>query len=101
MMHVMPWLHLPLGAYTLDMAEAKRSIIKAAALKPQTLGVGHGAPLVGNALAPIDKLAKLDVQKTWRKGSINLSISPKHVRNRLSLSMGKSATLERYDLSCT
>ena len=57
MMHVMPWLHLPLGAYTPDMAEAKRSVIKAAALKPQTLGVGHGAPLVGNALSPMDKLA--------------------------------------------
>ena len=49
MMHVTPWLQRPLAWYTPDMAEAKRSIQKVAMLKPQTLGVGHGAPLIGDA----------------------------------------------------
>ena len=48
-MHLTPWLHLPLGAYTPDMDEAKRSVQKVAMLKPHALGVGHGAPLIGNA----------------------------------------------------
>ena len=57
-MHLLPWLHLPLGAYTPDMEEAKRSIRKVATLKPHTLGVGHGAPLVGNAEAKVARLAR-------------------------------------------
>ena len=57
-MHLLPWLHLPLGAYTPDMKEAKRSIRKVATLKPHTLGIGHGAPLVGNAEAKVARLAR-------------------------------------------
>ena len=56
-MHLLPWLHLPLGAYTPDMAEAKRSILKVAKLKPHTLGVGHGAPLIGDAEAKVAQFA--------------------------------------------
>ena len=56
-MHLMPWLHLPLGAYTPDMNKAKRSIHKVATLKPHTLGVGHGAPLIGNAEAQVKRFA--------------------------------------------
>ncbi len=63
MMHLLPWLHLPLGAYTPDMAEAKRSIVKAAALKPRSVGVGHGAPLIGNAEAKLAQFAA-KLQKT-------------------------------------
>ena len=57
MMHLLPWLHLPLGAYTPDMDQAKRSVQKVAMLKPQTLGLGHGAPLVGDAEEKVAEFA--------------------------------------------
>ncbi len=48
--HFVPWrLTLPLAAYTADMAEAKRSVFKVAQLRLDTLALGHGTPLVGNA----------------------------------------------------
>ena len=62
-MHLLPWLHLPLGAYTPDMDEAKRSVQKVAMLKPQTLGLGHGAPLIGNAEEEVAELVgKLELE---------------------------------------
>jgi glyoxylase-like metal-dependent hydrolase (beta-lactamase superfamily II) len=56
-MNVLPWPRptLPLPAYTVDMVEAKRSVAKAAALKPQTLCVGHGPPL-RNAVVGLEGL---------------------------------------------
>ena len=57
MMHLTPWLTRPLAAYTPDMAEADRSIQKVAELGVQTLGVGHGPALIGNAGSAINKLA--------------------------------------------
>lgn len=58
MMHLTPWLTRPLGAYTPDMAEAHRSILKVAGLGVRTLGVGHGPALVGNADAAVNRLAR-------------------------------------------
>ncbi len=53
-MHL-PWgLTLPIAAFTPDMAEAKRSVQKLAALRPDVLCLGHGAPIVGGAA---DRLA--------------------------------------------
>lgn len=53
-MHL-PWsLTLPIAAFTPDMAEAKRSVQKLAALKPDVLCFGHGAPIVGGGA---DRLA--------------------------------------------
>lgn len=58
-MHVLPWqLSLPLGAFTVDLDEAKRSIGAVAAMEPRTLAVGHGPPLVGNAAAFLDRLVR-------------------------------------------
>lgn len=56
-MNVLPWPKptLPLPPFTADMAEAKRSVAKAAAMKPQTLCVGHGPPL-RNATAALATL---------------------------------------------
>jgi glyoxylase-like metal-dependent hydrolase (beta-lactamase superfamily II) len=49
-----PWgLGLPLAMATPDMAEAKRSIRKVVDLAPDILCVGHGQPLVGNAVQQV------------------------------------------------
>jgi glyoxylase-like metal-dependent hydrolase (beta-lactamase superfamily II) len=40
---------LPLGLFTVDMDENKRSVQKVVALKPETLLFGHGQPIVGGA----------------------------------------------------
>lgn len=62
MMHLTPRLTRPLGAYTPDMAGADQSILKVASLGVSTLGLGHGAPHIGNAGPAIDRLAaKLSV----------------------------------------
>ena len=58
MMHLTPWLTRPLAAYTPDMREAERSILKVAELELRTLGVGHGSALVGNAASAINRLAR-------------------------------------------
>ena len=71
MMHLTPWLTRPLGAYTPDMAAANRSILKVAELRVKTLGLGHGAPLVGNAERAINKLA----DKLRRLGAENKNMS--------------------------
>lgn len=64
MMHLTPWLTRPLGAYTPDMREAERSILKVAKLDVRTLGVGHGPAFVGNAAAAVRRLAeKIERQK--------------------------------------
>ena len=53
--HFVPWqLTLPLAAYTADMAEAKRSVLEVAKLQVDTLALGHGAPLVGNAQRQVE-----------------------------------------------
>lgn len=47
MMGVLPWprLTLPLPAFTLDMAQAKRSLLTVQTLQPSILALGHGTPL--------------------------------------------------------
>lgn len=53
-----PWrLTLPLAAYTQDLPEAIRSIRAVAAMSVETLGVGHGGALVGDAEAFLNRLA--------------------------------------------
>ncbi len=48
--HFVPWrLTLPLAAYTPDIDEAKRSILKIAGMGVRSLGAGHGSPLLGDA----------------------------------------------------
>ena len=57
--HFVPWqLTLPLAAYTADMAEAKRSVLKVAQLRLDTLALGHGAPLVGNAQRQVEAIVR-------------------------------------------
>ncbi len=51
-------LGLPIAAFTLDMAEAKRSIHKVAEMNVATLCLGHGKPYVGNAAPAIHAFAK-------------------------------------------
>jgi glyoxylase-like metal-dependent hydrolase (beta-lactamase superfamily II) len=62
MMHL-PWgLKMPIGAYTFDMREAKRSALKVADLAPDVLGLGHGQPIIGDAAARVRAfVAKLRV----------------------------------------
>lgn len=56
-MHL-PWgLTLPIAAFTPDMAEAKRSVLKVADLNPDILCPGHGRPIIGGAGAALRKLA--------------------------------------------
>lgn len=58
-MHLLPWrLTLPIASFTPDMAEAKRSVGKVAAMGVRTLGVGHGPPLVDNAAMYLDALVR-------------------------------------------
>ena len=57
--HFAPWkLTLPLAAYTADMTEAKRSVLKVAQLQVDTLALGHGAPLVGNAQRQVEAIVR-------------------------------------------
>lgn len=57
--HFVPWrLTLPLAAYTADMTEAKRSVARVKELQVATLGLGHGAPLVGNAQRYLKAVAR-------------------------------------------
>ena len=56
--HFLPWrLTLPFAAFTSDMAEALRSLERAAALEPVGLGLGHGAMLRDGAAAQLRRLA--------------------------------------------
>lgn len=56
--HFVPWrLTLPLAAYTDDMQEAERSILRVARMGVRTLGVGHGPALIGDAATQLDRLA--------------------------------------------
>jgi glyoxylase-like metal-dependent hydrolase (beta-lactamase superfamily II) len=47
---------VPGGQFTVDVAEAKRSIVKLGAMSFDTLLVGHGEPLVGGASAAVADL---------------------------------------------
>jgi glyoxylase-like metal-dependent hydrolase (beta-lactamase superfamily II) len=57
LMHL-PWgIALPIAGFTVDMAEAKRSVRKVADMDVDILCFGHGNPLVGNAAAAIRAFA--------------------------------------------
>jgi glyoxylase-like metal-dependent hydrolase (beta-lactamase superfamily II) len=58
MMNVLPQLTLPLALFTLEPEVAKQSIVKIATLKPTTLALGHGSPIVGKAQNAIMRIAK-------------------------------------------
>ena len=45
LMHVFPWWHPPVAAYTSDMQQARRSVERMAALQPRVVVVGHGPPV--------------------------------------------------------
>jgi glyoxylase-like metal-dependent hydrolase (beta-lactamase superfamily II) len=47
---------VPGGQFTVDVAEAKRSIVKLGAMSFDTLLVGHGDPIVGDASAAVAEL---------------------------------------------
>ncbi len=56
--HFLPWrLTLPFAAFTSDMAQALRSLERAAALEPVGLGLGHGSMLHSGAAAALRRLA--------------------------------------------
>ena len=56
--HFLPWrLTLPFAAFTSDMAEALRSLERAAAFEPACLGLGHGSMLRTGAAAQLRRLA--------------------------------------------
>jgi glyoxylase-like metal-dependent hydrolase (beta-lactamase superfamily II) len=50
-------LMLPLASATRDLEEAKRSVQKVAELQVETLCLGHGKPIIGNAAAAISAFA--------------------------------------------
>ena len=50
-------LRLPIAAFTVDMAQNRRSIGHAAALTPAVVCFGHGAPLMKNAAAAVQTFA--------------------------------------------
>lgn len=56
-MHLPFGLTLPLRPATPDMPEAKRSIQKAAALRPNVLCVGHGKPITKNTADTLNAFA--------------------------------------------
>lgn len=58
MQHRLGRLTLPLRAATPDWEEAKRSVRKAAALRPQIIGVGHGQPVTRNADRLLDEFMR-------------------------------------------
>lgn len=54
----LPWgLALPIAAFTTDMQEEKRSILKITDLQPDILCPGHGTPITGGASAALRALA--------------------------------------------
>ena len=56
--HFLPWrLTLPFAAFTSDMAQALRSLERAATLEPAGLGLGHGSMLRGDAATQLRRLA--------------------------------------------
>jgi glyoxylase-like metal-dependent hydrolase (beta-lactamase superfamily II) len=46
LMHLLPWLHPPIAAFTSDRGQAERSVARLLALAPRVLIPGHGPPLV-------------------------------------------------------
>jgi glyoxylase-like metal-dependent hydrolase (beta-lactamase superfamily II) len=58
MMHVTPHLTLPLALFTLDPEENKRSILKVNQFGLNTLGLGHGTPILEKAHQAIARIAK-------------------------------------------
>jgi len=52
------WLRLPAPAYTVDMAENKRSIRRLAGLEPSVACLGHGFPLTRNTAEKINAFAR-------------------------------------------
>lgn len=51
-------MHLPIAAFTVDMAEDKRSIAKIAGCDPQVLCFGHGQPITQDATAKLRAFAR-------------------------------------------
>lgn len=63
-LHLLPGrLSLPFAAFTSDMAQAVTSVGRAAELRPQGLGLGHGPPLRGGAA---ERLRRLAERHAWR-----------------------------------
>jgi glyoxylase-like metal-dependent hydrolase (beta-lactamase superfamily II) len=53
LMHLFPWWHPPIAAFTSDLAAAYRSAEALVALDPRVLVVGHGPPAVARAGHPV------------------------------------------------
>lgn len=53
LMHVAPWWHPPIAAFTSDLAAAYRSADALVALDPRVLVVGHGPPAVAQVGRPV------------------------------------------------
>ncbi len=56
-MHLFNGLHLPFALVTVDMAEDIRSVGRIAALRPDVICFGHGAPLTRNAASELSAFA--------------------------------------------
>lgn len=54
----LPNLRLPIAAFTVDMAENRRSIARLQALNPAVVCFGHGAPLIQYTATRIRKFAR-------------------------------------------
>jgi hypothetical protein len=52
------------------MAEAEHSVLEVAKLQVATLGLGHGAPLVGNARRYIEAVAQRLISKGARASDV-------------------------------
>lgn len=53
LMHLFPWWHPPVAAFTSDLAAAYRSAAAVVDLDPRVLVVGHGPPAVAQAGRPV------------------------------------------------
>ncbi len=58
MMHLFGRLRLPIPMFTVDMDENRRSIARLAALQPEVLCFGHGAPITQGAAKILEAFAQ-------------------------------------------
>jgi glyoxylase-like metal-dependent hydrolase (beta-lactamase superfamily II) len=71
LMHLFPWWHPPVAAFTSDLAAAYRSAEAVVALDPRVLVVGHGPPALARAGRPVARqvAGALERFPAWSRAS--------------------------------
>ncbi|MDF1521705.1 MAG: MBL fold metallo-hydrolase [Trueperaceae bacterium] len=71
LMHLFPWWHPPVAAFTSDLAAAYRSAEALVALDPRVLVVGHGPPAVARPGRPVARQVAGALQRfpAWSRTS--------------------------------